>query len=305
MVLILSLSLLGSVPLNPLLLLPDSVEVTVINRIDGATIESLHFLLPESTTIEEAFLDRPIPLGDSTRVTLPFRYISRVVVGTDRMGNYRRALPAFNPLGDTLSFSRADKEFGGFFDVILGSELYFIRNVTTVPITAVYLRADTLAERNILGSNPLLTNESIFLWMDADSAWVWAVDIEGNSSATLPIQKSREYGANAFRISDFMEPAEPVRAGEIRVISGLNGGEITGIEVYPVEDEPFYLNLEQEPLTLWDQLTIRCPGEVEYLICYDSMNRSFSIDTMDPETEAFIVDWWHLDFDFAFPDRRR
>jgi len=37
MVLILSLSLLGSVPLNPLLLLPDSVEVTVINRIDGAT----------------------------------------------------------------------------------------------------------------------------------------------------------------------------------------------------------------------------------------------------------------------------
>lgn len=305
MVLILSMSLMGSVPLNPLLLFPDSVEVTVINRIDGATIESMHLVLPESMEIEKAFLERPVPDGDSARVTLPYRYFSRIVIGTDRMGNYRKALLAFNPQGDTLSFSRADREFGGFFDVILGTELYLVRNITTVPITAVYLRADTLAERNILGSNPLLTNESIFLWIDADSAWIRAVDCEGNSSPETPIHGFRENGPNAIRTSDFVDDAGPVQNGEIRVISGLNGGEITGIEVYPVEDEPFYLNLEQEPLTLWDQLTIQCPGEVEYLICYDSENRSFSMDESDPESGSFIVDWWHLDFDFSFPDGRR
>lgn len=305
MVLMLTLSILGSTALNPLLLFPDSVDVTVINRIDGATIESLHFLLPERTVIEEVVLDGPIPGGDSAKVTLPYRYISRVVIGTDRMGNYRKALLAFSPEGDSLSFSRADREFGGFFDVILGSELYFIRNATTVPITAVYLRADTLAERNILGSNPLLTNESIFLWMDADSAWIRALDCEGNTSPTIPIHTLDENGANVVTISYFMGDAGPVREDEIRVVCGLNRGEITGIEVFPKDDEPFFLNLEQDPLTLWDHLTIQCPREVDYLVCFDRYDRSFSVDTRDPDTDAYIVDWWHLDFDFSFPDRRR
>mgnify|MGYP000903578534 FL=1 len=292
--------------MNPLRLFPDSTEVTIRNGITDASITSVFYLAAGSATLADAGLGNPVPPGEEAVLTFPCRYINRVIVETDARGNYRRVGFAPSPAGDTLSISRADREFGGVFDVVLGSRPFPVRSALPVPITGVHILDDGLPTGSVIGTNPLMTDETLFLWMDCDSIAITAVDVEGNHSRPVPLANPGG-GDTLFTIgvADFLDDPGERAAGALRVISALNGETVTAIEVHPVTGGPLFVDLSAAPLRLWRGVSIPFPGEVGYVVGIDGSGRTFSVDESDPATGAFIIDWWHLDFDFDFPERRR
>lgn len=288
--------------LKPLGLFPDKVNVCITNSIPDAAITSIHYLAAGERRITECRLEDSIAPGSSETIELPFRYMTRIIFGTDRNVNYRETELSLNPSGDTIVVSRSKREFGGFFDVIMGSRVFAIQNRTPVPIRALHL--DSLDGPCITGANPLMTDEVLFLWHDSDSLRLIAVDIEGNPSK--PVEMIRSEAVNTFPvgIEAFRDETGGPPPGTLMVINGLNGDSITGIEVYPWDEEPFFLDLSDAPLGLWQSAVIPFTGQLEYLVCVDGSNRAFILDSRDESTGAYVVDWWHLEFDFSFHGRR-
>lgn len=291
--------------LNPLGLFPDSTNLVVHNAISDASITSVHYLAAGTAVLIDAGLTGPVPPGSSFQFRVPCRYINRVIIGTDVRGNYRRVGVAPSPSGDTLSISRADKEFGGFFDVILGSRPFVIKSTLPVPITALYILDDSLHTGSLIGSNPLMTDETLFLWMDSDSIAITAMDVEGNLSERIPLARSERDSLFTIGIASFLGDTGQQTPGSIWIINALNGEVIKEIEMYPLTGEPFFIDLSATPLQLWQGVSVPFSGDLEYIVGIDGCNRTFSVDSTDPSTGAFIIDWWHLDFDFDFPERRR
>lgn len=279
-----------------------SVEVTVQNNLLNSSITQIHYLLSGSSEIINAGLDSPIPPGGFSEIALPRRYLARLVFGTEEGVNYRKAHCRLGADGDTLTVSRADMEFGGYFDVIMGSRVFVIQNRTPVPIRALYL--DSLCGPGIMGANPLMTDEVLFLWHDSDSLRLIAVDIEGNPSKPIMMIRSEDVNSFAVGIEAFLEGAVTPHPGAITVINGVNGESIVGIEVYPLDEEPFFFDLSDTPLGLWQSAVIPFTGRLDYLVCIDESNRAFIVDSRDESTGAYVVDWWHLEFDFSFRERR-
>lgn len=291
--------------MNPLELFPDSVDVIVQNNITDASIISMHYLVAGTLTMVNRELERPISSGEHLMIRLPYRFYSRMVFGTDLKGNYRIAEAALLPFSDTVAVSRAQMEFGGFFDVVLGSQPFVIKSTLPVPITTILILNDSLNTESIIGSNPMMTGEVLFLWLDRDSVIISAIDLEGNPSSEVHMIRTGNDSLFTIGIADFLTDTGQLSPGDIRVINALNGAEIKEIEVYPVTGEPFFLDLSQDPLQLWQTATIQVQEEVDYIVGIDCLGRTFSIDDPEPSLDAFIIDWWHLDFDFEFPNRRR
>lgn len=279
-----------------------SVEVTIQNNLLNSSITQVHYLLEGSAEIINAGLDSPIPPGGFSEITLPCRYLARIVFGTEEGANYRKTYCRPGADGDTLTVSRADMEFGGFFDVIMGSRVFVIQNRTPVPIRALHL--DSLCGPGIIGANPLMTDEVLFLWHDSDSLHLIAVDIEGNPSKPVVMIRSETVNSFAVGIEAFGEGVLTPHPGAITLINGVNGESIVGIEVYPWNEEPFFFDLRDTPLGLWQSAVIPFAGQLEYLVCVDTSNRAFILDSCDESTGAYVVDWWHLEFDFGFRERR-
>jgi len=291
--------------LNPLGLFPDSTDIVIHNQIDDAAITSVHYLVAGSAMLINGGLRNPVPPGSNAVLRVPCRYITRLIIGTDLRGNYRRVEVAPSPTGDTLSISRADKEFGGFFDVVLGSRSFAIRSTLPVPISSIFIQNDSLITESIIGPNPLMTDEMLFLWLDRDSIIITAMDVEGNLSENISMIRSERDSLFTIGINAFLGDTGQKAPGTIWIVNALNGEVIREIEVYPRIEEPFFLDLSATPLHLWQSVTIPFTGEVDYIVGIDSRNRTFSMESPDPATGAFIIDWWHLDFDFNFPERRR
>lgn len=291
--------------LNPLELFPDSVDVAIRNGIEETSILSIHYIVNGTTTMNLLRQHEPILPAGFEMIRIPYRYLGRIVFGTSTGENYRKVAVALNPSGDTLCVSREDREFGGFFDVIMGSSPHIIRNTSPVPLMAVFLHGDSLPEGSVLGSNPLMTDETLFLWLDRDSVAVSALDIEGNPSDTLLLIRSGIDSVFSIGTLAFMTNVQRPSPGTIWVINGINGERISGIEVYPLLDEPFFFDLAARPLGLWQSAAIPFAGEIEFIVCIDTEERSYSINSLDEVTGAYIADWWHLDFDYSFPGRRR
>ena len=290
--------------INPLFLFPDSVDLVIRNELQSTSITSIHYLVAGSGRMRDAGLRGSIPPGESASLTLPFRFMDRIVFLTDSKGNYRNMSIALSPMVDTIAVSRADREFGGLFDVIMGDRPYIIHNRTPVPITGIILHGDGLPVESLIGPNPLMTDETLFLWLDTDSLAFTAIDIEGNRTMPFEIRRVGIAAVASIRISAFLAgSAKP--DGALWVINGINGESITGIEVYPLYDEPFFLDLGEAALSLWQSAAVQYAEEVEHIVCVDTMGRTYSIGKPDQHTEAFVADWWHLDFDFGFPERRR
>ena len=300
----LAILILGNT-VNPFLLFPDSTDIIIRNCITDASLTSVHYFVAGKAVLYDAGLTGPVPPGSSFRFRVPCRYINRVIIGTDLRGNYRRVGVAPSPSGDTLSISRADKEFGGFFDVILGSRPFVIKSVLPVPITALYILDDSLHTGSLIGSNPLMTDETLFLWMDRDSITIAAMDVEGNLSESIPLARSERDSLFTIGIASFLGDTGQQTPGSIWIINALNGEVIKEIEIYPLTGEPFFIDLSASPLQLWQGVSVPFSGDLEYIVGIDGCNRTFSVDSTDPSTGAFIIDWWHLDFDFDFPERRR
>jgi hypothetical protein len=288
--------------MNPLNLFPGTVSVCITNSISDASITSIHYLVAGERRITECRVDDSIDPGSSRTMELPFRYMTRIVFGTDRDSNHRETELSLNPSGDTIVVSRSNREYGGFFDVIIGSSAFALQNRTPVPIRAIHI--DSLNGPCITGVNPLMTDEVLFLWHDSDSLLLIAVDIEGNPSKPLEIIRSEAVNTFQVGIVAFMEGVAAPRPGAIMVINGVNGECIVGVEVYPWNEEPFFFDLSDTPLGLWQSAVIPFAGQVEYLVCVDTSNRAFILDSRDESTGAYIADWWHLEFDFSFQERR-
>lgn len=298
----LAILILGNT-VNPFLLFPDSTDVIIRNEITDASITSVFYFAAGSSTLTDAGLQIPIPPGDSEILTFPCRYINRVIFKTDSKGNYRRVAYSPAPYSDTLSISRADKEFGDFFDVILGTRPFVVRSTVPVPLASIFIRNDNSNTESIIGLNPLMTDEMVFLWVDDDTMTIAAVDIEGNISEDITLARDDRDSINIIGVNAFLGETEPVH-GNIWIINALNGESIAGLEIYPVFGEPVFLDLSSTPLQLWQGVTVPFTGEIDFIVGIDSHNRTYSITSPDSSTGAFIIDWWHLDFDFDFPERR-
>lgn len=288
--------------LQPLDLFPDKVNVCITNSIPDAAITSIHYLAAGERSITECRLEENIAPGSSESIELPFRCMTRIVFGTDRNLNYRVIELSLSPSEDTIVVSRSDREFGGFFDVIMGSRVFAIQNRTPVPIRALHL--DSLNGQRITGTNPLMTDEYLFLWHDSDSLRLFAVDIVGNPSRPVEMIRSETVNTFPVGIEAFRAETGGPPPGALMVINGLNGESIAGIEVYPWDEEPFFLDLSDAPLRLWQSAVIPFAGRLDYLVCIDGSNRVFLVDSRDESTGAYVVDWWHLEFDFSFHERR-
>jgi len=290
--------------LNLFELFPDSVDLMIRNDIEDAYIVSIHYIVNGTSTMNVARQTGPIIPEGSATVRFPYRYLGRIVFVTSKGENYRKVAVALNPSGDTLAVSREDREYGGFFDVILGSRPHVIMNKSPVPLTQVLLHKDSLVSMNLIGTNPLMTDETLFLWLDLDNIVISAVDIEGNHSDSLNLVRTETDSISVIGTLSFMRGVQRPSQGNIWVINGINGAAISGIEVYPLKDEPFFFDLTDTPLQLWQSAVIPFEGEIEYLICSDTVGRSYSINSVDEATGAYLADWWHLDFDYSFPERR-
>lgn len=288
---------------NPLSLVDDSVEVVIRNEIEGTPITAVHYLVAGSGRMHQVTLNRLVDPGESLSIRLPFRYMSRIVFGTDASGNYRRVSFAPSPLHDTLAVSRADREFGGFFDVILGDRPYAVQNSSPVPIASVHLTGQGLPEGSIIGSNPLMTGETLIIWLSSDSVSLTATDSEGNTTGTIRLLLSERDSLHTISTADFVDSILLSSEGQVHIVSGLNGELIVGIEVYPVHEDPFFIDLEGTPLALWESVGVPVTDQVGFLVCVDSNGRTYSLDRPEPGLDAYVVNWWHLDFDFSFPGR--
>lgn len=301
---ILILLLLGSWA-NPLSLFPDSADVAVKNDLNCASIISIHYVVAGSSTLQgERFSDRIEP-GETALLRLPCRFLHRLIFQTDTNVNYRKVNVSVTPGGDTVLVSRADREFGGFFDVILGSRPYPIINTAPVPLASVFIRNDSTCTGSILGANPLLTDETVFLWYDRDTVVIAAMDLEGNMTSDVTLIRGESDSLFSIGIGAFLEDRIQREPGSVMVVNALNGEQIKELEVYPAFGEPFFMDLSPAPLKLWQGVIVPCTGEVEYIIGTDFSGRTYSVDQPDSACGAFIIDWWHLDFDFDFPDGRR
>lgn len=289
--------------MNPFDLFPDSTDVTIRNGITDASITSVYYLAAGSSTLTDAGLQSPIPPGETAVLSFPCRYINRVILTTDTKGNYRRVAYSPAPYSDTLSISRADREFGGFFDVILGTRAFGIRSGVPVPITSIFITNDSTRTESIIGPNPLMTDEMLFLWLDDDSVTIAAVDIEGNVSEDINLTEFERDSIQTIDVDVFLGETGPSQ-GNIWIINALNGESIAGLEIYPVFGEPVFLDLSSTPLELWQGVTVPFTGEIDFIVGIDSQERTYSVNSPDSSTGAFIIDWWHLDFDFDFPERR-
>lgn len=296
--------LLFTLAINPFALFPDSATVTIRNNLSDASIIAVHYLVSGSGRITGSALPSPVPPGGSVDISLPCRSFARLILRTDSGVNYRK--PQFHPApsGDTLTISRADREFGGYFDVIMGERPFVIQNSTPVAMRAIYLEGDFMPVESVIGANPLMTDEVLFLWFDPDSVTIVAVDLEGNFSKPIGMIRTDCVNTFSIGIEAFLEETFHPPPEVLWIINGINGESITGIEVYPRSEEPFFLDLSDDPLRLWQTAVIPFSGEVDYVVCFDSRNRAFFIDSRDESTGAFLADWWHLEFDFSFPEGR-
>lgn len=287
--------------MNPFDLFPDSTDVTIRNGITDASITSVYYLAAGSSTLTDAGLQSPIPPGETAVLSFPCRYINRVILTTDTKGNYRRVAYSPAPYSDTLSISRADKEFGEIFDVILGTRPFIIKSEVPVPLTSIFIRNDSTHTGSIIGSNPLMTDELLFLWLDRDSVTIAVMDSEGNTSEDIPLLESDS--VHTIDINVFLDDPEP-DPNRLLIINALNGESIVEIEVYPDSGDPFLMDLSATPLWLWQSVSVPvASGRVEYIVAIDSNRRTYSINAPDTCIGAFVVDWWHLDFGFDFPER--
>lgn len=286
--------------LNPLGLFPDSVSVCVTNSISNASITSIHYLVAGERRIYACRLDGDLAPGHSRTIVLPFRYMTRIVFGTDRNENYRETNLSLNPSSDTVVVSRSDREFGGFFDVIIGSKPYRIDNTTPVPMTGVFMQnGDSLSE-NLLSANPLLSDESLFLWLNSDTVLVSFQDIESNMSKQYQYVRNDMDSIFTLGVAGFFDE-DFLNSTGLRIANCINGEVIVGIDVVSVSGESTFWDLSDSPLELWQGVAIPFHGEMSYIVCIDSSGREFTIDTIDEESGVFIADWMSVDFDFSFP----
>ena len=295
-----SIALLLLLSLNPLGLFPDSAIVYITNSISDASITSLHYLVAGERRIAECNFGGNLAPGSSISITLPFRYITRIVFGTDRNENYRETNLSLSPSGDTVVVSRSDREYGGFFDVIIGSGPYRIVNTTPVPITGVFLHSGDSISQNMLGANPILSEESLVLWLDSDTIVVNFRDIENHMSNDYRYIRNDMDSIFTIDATAFLEEAFLNSSG-LRVANCINGEVIVGIDVVSVSGESTFWDLSESPLELWQGVALPFFGELSYIVCIDSCGREFTIDTIDEESGVYIADWMSVDFDFSFP----
>jgi len=289
---------------NPLEFIPDSVDVTIMNEIEDASITSIHYLIKETDTMADLGLETCINPFEAETVRMPYRYMSRIVFGTDYGNNYRITNVTPGLSSDTLFVSRANKEFGGLFDVIMGSRPFYIVNATPMPITDIILIGEEFSGESIIGSNPMLSDETICLWLDADSISFTAVDIEGNHSDTIEVFSAKRDTVITISLEAFLLESD-FPGNSVTVLNCINGEEIAEIEIYPIHEEPLYIDLRNSPLALWQSISVPCSDQIDYVVVIDCEGRTYSISTYEYSIEAFVADWWSLDFDFSFPDRRR
>ncbi|MCK5035888.1 MAG: hypothetical protein KAS73_08350 [Candidatus Sabulitectum sp.] len=294
--------LLIFVAFNPFVMLQDSVDITICNGIELQSIHSINYLVNQSWVMESIDLEQSIPPGESVTFRMPARFLDRMIFETDSGSNFR--MISFMPglSSDTLLVTRAHKEFGGFFDVIMGTRPYAIRNATTVPITNIILRGEGFPDTGIMNSNPLLTDEILFLWSDQDSITITALDIHGNLSDSIHIVRQGPDSIFSIQSESFLGDIPQMARGSIRIVNGINGTEIKEIEIYTVLGDPIFLDLSASPLDLWQSVTVPNAGNVEFIVCIDTCDRTYSAYQFSSEAESYIVDWWSLDLNFNFPE---
>lgn len=296
------IALLIIVAFNPFVMFQDSVDVTVCNGIELQSIHSISYLISQSGVMESIDLELNIPPGGSITFRMPARFLDRMVFEADSGNNFR--MISFMPglSRDTLLVTRAHKEFGGFFDVILGTRPYAIRNATPVPITNIILEGEDFPETGVLGNNPLLSDEVLFLWTDRDTISFSALDIQGNLSHSIEMIRSGDDSLYSISTEVFLGGIPQIPPGSIWIVNGINGTRINSIEIYPVFGDPLFLDLSASPLDLWEHVTVPNIGNVEFIVCIDSCKRTFSAYQFGEVVGAYIVDWWSLDLNFNFPE---
>lgn len=299
-------ALVFAAALNPIELFPDSTELVVVNNTTSLCIVSVHYLPVGSDTICKATLSGPVSPGCSTSVRIPFRYMNRIVFGTDAGINHRKALGyAPDYPFDVITVSRADREFGSFFDVITGSRPYVITNGTPIPIPVLCLLGENDSLTNLLSSNPLMTDESLVLWMDADRINLIAQDVEGFLTDTIEVIRTENSSVTLISIEHFIGMNMAYTHDSIGIVNCVNGERIKRIQIFPHVGPPQTLDLSATPLGLWQIVSIPYEGTLDYVVGTDLSGRTYSVESPDENTGLYVFDWWHLDFDFGFSGRRR
>lgn len=289
---------------NPLDYIKDTADIVIHNRIEHTSIVSIHYLITGSRTMMNVGLERPVAPTELVTISLPYRHMRRLVFQTDQGDNYRVVSLTPGIPGDTIEVSRENREFGGFFDVILGERLFVLRNETPVNLASIFLHGDSL-RFDLLGHNPLMHDETVFLWLNEDSITLTAVDIMGNESLPFHLTETSRDTLNTIRIAHFLGNAQPPPPGNVWIINCIHGEQLVEIEVYPEVGEPYYFDLRDTPLDLWQSAVIPLAVPINHIVCFDGEGRTYSIGAKDRDTGAYIAEWWNLDFDFSFPDRRQ
>ncbi|PIE53076.1 hypothetical protein CSA37_02970 [Candidatus Fermentibacteria bacterium] len=289
---------------NPLELIPAQTELFVVNN-TGRIISSCYCLVSGCDSLSKVF-DGELTPDSSAQFTIPCRHMSRIIFHTTDGTNYR--VEDFSPstrLTDTLSISLAEKEFGGFLDIIGGSNRFTLVNSTPLPVTGLFLEG--AEEENLLGPNPLMTSETACFWADQDTLVVKAQDISGRWSNSITLVKnniSNYHEETKVYIESFAELPSDNEKSHRYLLSCLYDQNVYFVEIHPISGIPVLIDLTSSPLGTWEMIDISSYPEPSFIVCEDQNGRSYSINTMYKDYSVYIVDCFSLDFDFSFPSGR-
>jgi len=208
---------------------------------------------------------------------------------------------------EPISISLADKEFGGLFERIYGAYPIAIQNSTDVNIVSVFLQGDSVPDENLLRNNTLLPDEIIRVWLDSGTTTeVYATDLEGNISALITVSATNSDSLYEFSPDLFYGNGNEVgydsSSSGTWVINCITLDEIEKVEAFSSNGSFLDgIDCSSSPLSTWDRVYLITSEPIDYVVCTDGNNRTYSENIPDSLTNSFIFGNLNLNFSFAFP----
>ncbi len=286
---------------------PEETNVVVLNHLENQSINTIDLLLPNRAELLPIQIPSPIPPGESTEIALPWGYINRVIVITNK-GNvyYQMGFPASSD-PDTIRVSLDKYEFGGIFDRVYGTMQIGVLNYSNLNIASVHVTGEGLPEGDILGNNPLMPGELLRLWVQSTEPHMLVFfDSDGFSSDTLVATANPD---TIHKINNDMffhvggVHSTSYTGYDITVANCISTEEIVLVEAYDTEGYSIlFFDLTERPLKTWDRLATQVDYPPDFIVCTDSRGREYSLDRPDSLYGAYVFDLLSLDFDFSFPE---
>lgn len=281
--------------------------VNVVNGLYDQTIEAVYAIPAGGRTVEELILAEPIEPGDTVVIRMDWGFYQRLVfVSSEDVHYYKYFYPAsISP--DTILIDLSLKEYGRYFDRVFGDSPIVLVNGTGVNISSVFLIFQGCSRNELLHGNMLMPRESMRIWLDDRASYsLTFIDVEDNLSDTIGVDPQRDSLVLLVPEQIYDRGRTAAIEGEgnqLSITSCLPSVEIVLAQGFSPDGALlFSVDLSQNPMQLWDRLTVPSPETPDAVSLTDQQGRQYTVSEPDSISGEYLFDLLTLDFDFSFPE---